>query len=187
MVHAAVCSCAVVVADDRLCRLCHGAAYHIHQREQITGNAVCRHAVAADILHKSHVARQHHYRHRQFAHQSGGSHSGHVAHIAQGQPQACPGVFQAIQMQRPCAEQHIIHHHQCSDKPADVCGQGRAHHAPMAGENKDIVQYPVHDGRDDVRQHGIAWRPVQTDDKQPQSLNHQQQACRQKPQVILLG
>ena len=88
-------------------------------------------------------------------------------------------------MQRPCAKNHIVRHHQGTYKPAAVCGEGRSFQSQMARKDEHIVKHPVDDGRDDVGVHGKAWRAVETDDKKPQGFNHQQQAGGQKPQVVL--
>ena len=79
---------AIIVADDRLCRLGDRVRDHEHDRQIVAGHAVCCYAILFQHPDKSIVADQHHAGDRQFAQHRRGSQLDHIPRVPTGQVEA---------------------------------------------------------------------------------------------------
>ena len=75
----------VVVADNRLCRLCDGIANREDHREKIASNGECGDTVLTEQRDEHVVTREHHDAHGQFGQKSGKTNACHISRIAQSQ------------------------------------------------------------------------------------------------------
>ena len=90
---------AVVITDNRLCRLRNGIIYHKYNRKEIAGNAECRHSVFLQIMDEHLVADKHHAGNRHLAQEGGGTQSAHIANVAAHQLHAFPAHLNGVEAQ----------------------------------------------------------------------------------------
>ena len=176
--------CAVVVADDRLCRLDDAVVDHEDDREDIAGDAVRRHAVLADVADERIVAHDHQARDRQFAQQRREPDVGHVAQVTGREAQALVAGFELHEMQRAAAAQHVPQHHARAYDIADARCDGRACEPPPEFEDEEVVEYDVYAGRHDVARHGEPGRAVEPHDEHQDVEDGQRREEEREPHEV---
>lgn len=172
---------AEIVAQDRLGRLPDGVVDHEDDREEVAGDAECRHAVLTQIADKDVIPGEHHRGDSPLAKEGRKPQPAHITHVAEGQAHAFAARLHPAETHDVAAAAQVAEDHGRSHDIAQARSQRRTHHAPAEDENENVVQYDVDNGGNRIAEHRIVGRPVEPDEEHARTQQCAERQERREP------